>query len=477
MSLKKKALVGVFWSALEQFGNQAIGFVISIVLARLLLPSEFGLIAMLAVFMGIAEVLINSGLTQSLIRTTEANDEDFSTVFYFNLIVSVLIYGLIILIAPFISEFYNQPILKDIVSVYCIVFVINAFGAIQKTILTKQIDFKSQMLVSTPSLIISGVVGVTMALNGFGVWSLVWSKIAQSFSSTVQLWFWSKWRPTRQFNLEKFKSHFKFGYKLLFSTLLDAIFLHSYTIIIGKFFAPAQVGYYTKADGLQMRPVGIISGIVNRITYPLLSEIQNNNDRLKQVYKKILKLVTFMIVPTLLILAVIAEPLFRLIYTEKWLPAVPYFQILCINGILFPLHVYNIQILKVKGRSDLVLKIEIFKKTIIVMFIAAAIQFGIYGLLIASVFTSIIAYFINAHYSGRLINYNTWQQIKDILPIFVISIITGIITFTFDFLIVEANDIIRISLGLLVGAISFLTLSWTVKLDSFFELKSLLKKK
>lgn len=476
MSLKRKALKGVFWSALEQVGNQLIGFIISVLLARLLLPAEFGLIAMITIFMGIGQVLINSGLTQSLIRTEDADDTDFSTVFYFNLIVSVLIYLFIVLTAPLIADFYQQPKLTAIIRVYCLVFIINAFGAIQKTRLTKLIDFKSQMIVSMPSLIISGVVGIVLALYNYGVWALVWSKIAQSVASTIQLWFWAKWRPKWKFSVEKFKNHFSFGYKLLFSTLLDAVFSNSYTVIIGKFFMPAQVGFYNKANGLQMRPVALISGIVNNITYPLLSEIQKDDQRLRDIYQRILQIVVYLLAPILTFMGVLAEPLFRMVYTEKWLPAVPYFQILCVNGILFPLHVYNIQILKVKGRSDLVLKAEIAKKLVIVVSIIVAIQFGIYGLLFASVISSLLAFFINTYASGKFVNYTTWDQSKDILPAICLAILCGIIVYATDQLLIFTPDILRIATGSLLGTLTFIGFSWLFKMEAFTELRSILKK-
>jgi O-antigen/teichoic acid export membrane protein len=391
MSLKKQALSGVFWSSMQLFGSQAIGFGVSLVLARLLLPSEFGLIAMLGIFIGLGTALINSGLTQSLIRSENLDDEDFSTVFFFNLGGSVVIYSIIYLVAPFIATFYNQEVLTLIIRVYCVVFIINAFSAIQLTRLTKMMDFKTQMKVSVPSLIIGGCVGITMAYNDYGVWSLVWSSITQTVAGTIQLWFWSQWRPLWVFNMKKFKYHFNYGVKLMLSGILDLIFTYAYTIIIGKFFAPAQVGFYNRAQTFQMLPVKSISSIVTKISFPLFSAIQNDDVRLKSIYKRIMQMVVFLVTPTLILMAVMAEPLFRLSFTEKWLPAVPYFQILCFNGILYPIHSYNLQILNVKGRSDLFLKLAVVKKVIVSVVILVTFQYGIYGLLYGSVLTSVIA--------------------------------------------------------------------------------------
>jgi O-antigen/teichoic acid export membrane protein len=479
MSLKQTALKGVFWSTLQQFSNQIIGFGVSVVLARLLLPEEFGLIAMLAIFMGIGSSLIDSGLTQSLIRTVNPDDRDFSTVFYFNLVGSVIVYAILALTAPLIADFYNQPELTPIVRIYGVVFIINAFGAIQITRLTKLMDFKTQMMVATPSLIISGIVGILMAFNGYGVYSLVWSRIAQYLAETLQLWYWSKWRPLWLFSRLKFKQHFNFGFKLLLSGMLETLFVNSYTLIIGKFFAPAQVGFYSKADGLKMLPVKVISSIVKKTTYPLFAEVQNDDQRLKDIYRRIMQMVIFIITPTLIFIAVLAEPIFRFLYTEKWLPAVPYFQILCVAGILHPIHSYNLQILNVKGRSDLFLKLEVIKKILLVIVIIVGLQFGIYGLLYGAVISSLLSFFINTHYSGKFIDYSTWDQTKDLFPSILIALLSGLAIFVLDELLrgQNYNDITRILLGGITGLLTFILLSWSFKLEAFSELKMMIKER
>jgi teichuronic acid exporter len=479
MSLKQKALSGVFWSFIEQFANQIIGFVISLALARLLMPEDFGLIAMLAIFMGIGGALISSGLTQSLIRTKNPDDADFSTVFYFNLIGSVVIYVIIVIAAPYIASFYDQNQLTAIVRVYSVVFIINAFAAVQTTRLSKKMDFRTQMLVSTPSLIISGFVGVILALYGYGVWSLVWSRVAQSLSSMIQLWYWAKWRPMWLFNKEKFKQHFGFGFKLTLSGILDIVFVNAYAIIIGKYYAPAQVGYYNRADGLQMLPVGIISGIISKVTYPLFSEIQNDDARLKNVYKRIMQMVIFLVAPTLIFLAVLGDPIFRFLYTEKWLPAVPYFQILCAAGILYPIHSYNLQILNVKGRSDLFLQLEVVKKMILLTIIFISFQFGIYGLLVGSVIFSLLAFFINTHYTGKFINYTAWQQLRDLLPIITIALTAGASVFAVDHFLIGFNshDFARIVLSGSMGVLIFIILSIAFKIEALYELNAIIRRK
>jgi O-antigen/teichoic acid export membrane protein len=464
---------------MQLFGNQFIGFGVSLILARLLLPSEFGLIAMLGIFVGLANALINSGLTQSLLRSENLDDEDFSTVFYFNLVGSLIIYAIIYFSAPLIAAFYNQDLLTPIVRVYCLTFIINAFSAVQTTRLTKMMDFKTQMKVSVPSLGIGSVVGVAMAYNGYGVWSLVWSSVIQALAATIQLWYWAKWIPLWAFNVEKFKKHFHYGVKLMLSGVLNIIFTNAYTIIIGKFFAPAQVGFYNRANALQMLPVGSISSIITKVSFPLFASIQNDDIRLKNIYKRIMQMVIFLVAPTLILMAVLAEPLFRFLFTEKWLPAVPYFQILSFSGILYPIHSYNLQILNVKGRSDLFLNLEVIKKIIFFVVILVSFQYGIYGLLHGANFISLVAFFINTHYSGRFLNYSAWQQTKDLLPIIGVAVIAGTIVYFFDEFMTHQgfNDFTRLFLGAFLGSITFIFTAFLLKMSSLTGLIDIIKRK
>ncbi len=475
MSLKKQALSGVKWTFLQQLGTQGIGFVISVILARLLMPEEFGLIAMISVVIAIGNTLLNAGLSSSLIRSKELDEEDYSTVFYFNLVASIIIYFITYLIAPFIADFYNQPILTTLVRWLSLIFIINAFATIQQTRLTKQMDFKTQTIVAIPSLIIGGIIGIFMALQGYGVWSLIGYNLSKSLANMLLLWYHSKWKPRWKFNREKFKTHFYFGYKLTLSGLLDTIFNNAYNIVIGKFFPPAQVGYYQRAKTMQMYPVRTASSILAKVTYPLFAQIQDDNRRLKSVYKKILQMNVFILAPVLISAGVLAVPLFRFLFTEKWLPAAPYFQILIPAGILYPIHSFNLNILKVKGRSDLFLKLEIIKKIIIVFTIVMGLQYGIYGLLYMSVLGSFIAFFINTHYSGKFIDYTALEQIKDILPVIFLSLITGIIVLFIDYFLKKygINDFIRLLIGGSFGIFFYILLSAKIKTDSFMEIKKI----
>lgn len=479
MSLRKAAISGLGWAFANQFGTQVISFVVSIIMARLLLPAEFGLIGMISVLIGVGTSLINSGLTHSLIRTPHPDQQDYSTVFYFNLAGSVVIYWLFFFTAPLIADFFSAPILTDIVRVYCLTFVINAFSEVQLTRLTKAMNFKLQMEIAIPSLVGGGSLGIYLAYHGFGVWSLVWMSLFQAFLNTTQLWVRGKWSPSLVFNRDKFSYHFHFGYKLTLSGLINTLFNNIYQVIIGKFFRPAQVGFYTRADSLKQLPVTNISLVLSKVTYPLFASIHDDDIRLKRAYKNIMQMVIFIIAPVLIIMAVLAEPLFRFLFTDKWLPAVPYFQILCIAGLLYPIHDYNLNILNVKGRSDLFLRLEIVKKCVTVIIILITLRYGIIALICGQALSSIFAFFINTHYTGKFLQYNSLAQAKDIAPAIILALLSGAVVWALDNAMFRyfENDFPRLIAGCLAGTLTYLAIAALLKMDSLQEAKYILFKK
>jgi len=478
-SLRSKAISGVLWTLTQQFGNQGVQFIVSIILARVLMPAEFGLIGMIVVFYAIGTTLASAGLTQSLIRGNNLSQSDYSTVFFFNLIGSSVIYSIMYIAAPYIAGFYNQPSLVDITRVYCLSFVINALSAVQMTRLTKEMKFKSQTLISLPSIIISAVLGVWMAYQGYGVWSLVWMSLSQSLLNTIQLWIYGKWTPSWVFDFSKFKSHFGFGYKLMLSSLIDSIFSNIYQILIGKFFVASQLGFYTRANTLKQLPIVNLSRALDKVTYPLFASIQNNDLRLKSAYKQLMQMVLFSIVPVLIIMNVMAEPLFRFLFTEKWLPAVPYFKIIAITGLLYPIHAYNLNILKVKGRSDLFLYLEIVKKVMVVIMILITFRFGIIGLLWGQLLNSVIAFFINTYYTGKYLKYTSLQQTKDLLPIFILGFVMGSVVWAADqfMLSQQWSDLMRLMMSGFIGLGAYLSLAWFFKMDAWVSFSKLILKK
>lgn len=423
MSLKKQAISGVVWTFAQQFSVQLINFVVQIILARLLMPEMFGLIAMLSVFISIGETLMNGGMTSSLIRTNNPDQMDYSTVFMTNMIISILVYLLTFFAAPLIAKFYDQEVLENILRIYALTFVIRAFVAVHIAKLTKEMNFKTQMKLQVPSTIIGAIVGISMAYMDYGVWSLVWLNLTQSLVFTIQSWLFIKWRPSFDFDKKRFKHHFNFGYKMTFSSLLNTIYNDTYRIIIGKYFSAIQVGFYNQAENIRRFPVQQLSTVLDKVTYPLFSEIKKDS-KLKVVFRDTMKLSFLIVIPLMSILILISEELFFVVFGEKWLPAVPYFKILALASIIRPLTTYNLNILKVKGRSDLHLKLDIYNKIIGVLAIVIALPHGMIALLYSYVISYYMMAFLNMYISGKLIKYSVIEQLTDIWKLFIIGVLS-----------------------------------------------------
>ena len=331
-----------------------------------------------------------------------------------------------------------------------------------------------------PSVIIGGITGVVMAYRGYGVWSLVWMNLVQTSLFTLQHWIRTKWHPAFIVDRERLRFHFKFGYKLTLSGLLNTVYSNIYNIIIGKFFSAAQLGYYTRAQTLQMFPITNIATALNKVTYPMFASIQHDDVKLKGAYKKLMQQVIFWVAPLMVYLVIVAEPLFRFVLTDKWLPAVPYFQILCFSGILYPLHSYNLNILKVKGRSDLFFKLEVYKKLFVSIGIAGALYFGMYGLLYFQLLSSVFSFAVNTIYSGRMIDYATKEQLKDILPLIGIAFAVGAIIFFLNKFLIVPNHLHDLISVLTIGAIYwglYLAMNWRLKISAATDFRQLILKR
>ena len=466
MSLQQKTTAGFFWTVGQQISVQAINFAVLIILARVLSPFDFGLIAMLQIFIAIGMVLMDSGMTSSLIRTKNISNRDYSTVFYLNLAISAVIYLVIFLSAPLIASFFHQPALTNITRVYALSFVIQALVSVQNTRLTRDMNFRLQMFLQLPATIIGGISGIWFALHGYGAWSLVYMNLIRTFVFMLQHWIFTDWRPIAVFDRQLFKQHFKFGYKLTLIGIINTLYNNIYDIIIGRVFAPLMLGFYNQANTLSLFPVQLISGALDKVTYPAFAQIQDEDARLRVVYARVMQQVIFWIAPMMLLLMICAEPLFRVVLTDKWLPAVPYFQILCIYAIMYPLQVYNINILNVKGRSDLLLRIEIIKKITGIAGTIICGIIGIYPLLWFKVGYGFFLFYMNTFYSGRLINYSMRAQLNDILPIIAKAIIVFGIVMSLDFAFWSAryyNDISRMGLNMVCFGIVYFLLAKITK--------------
>lgn len=476
MTLKQQTISGITWSIVDNAYTQIITFVVGIILARLLEPKEFGLIGMIMIFIAIAQSFVDSGFSQALIRKKDCTEKDYNTVFYFNILVSVMFYLILFFSAGIISAFFNQSELINIIKVMGLSVILNGFGIVQGAQLTKEIDIKTQTKISAIANTASGILAIYLAYIGFGVWSLVWRAMTINLFRITLLWMWHKWRPQLMFSFQSFKELFGFGSKLLASGLLNTIFENLYYLVIGKYFSAQQLGYYTRALTFANLPSANINGVIQRVSYPVLAKIQDNPNAVKSGFKKLIKNTMFITFILMLIMAAIAKPLILTLIGQKWLQSVIYLQLLCFSLMLYPLHSLNLNVLNVKGRSDLFLKLEVIKKILVVPVIVIGIIWGIIPMILGMIIHSFVCYFLNSRYAGLLINYSVTEQIKDITPGFILAGIVAILIFI-PSLFINTLPIIMLSGQLLLAAILVFTISEMTKLEPYLEIKEIVLEK
>lgn len=464
------------WSFIDNSARLGLTFIIGIILARLLTPREFGLIGMITIFIAIAASFVNSGFSQALIRKQDCTQADYSTIFYFNLAVGLLFYLILYFTAGAISSFFNEPLLKPMVRVLSLGILINAFTLIQTTRLTKQINFKLQTKISVISTIISGGMGIAMAYTGYGVWSLVSKTIAGYLVTSVLLWIWNKWKPSFIFSIKSFKELFSFGSKLLVSGLIDTIYTNVYYLIIGKYYTAVELGYYTRANQFQTLPSSNLQGIISRVSYPVLTSIQDDKVRLRDAYKKLIRstmLITFVL---MLGMAAVARPMVLTLIGEKWEPSIIYLQMLCFVGMFYPLHALNLNMLQVLGRSDLFLRLEIIKKALAFPTIIIGVFWGIKALILGMLGLNVIAYYLNSYWSGQFIGYSFFDQVKDILPSFLLALIMSSIVFA-EGLFIPLKPLPVFIVQMITGAIITYGLCEAIRFKDYLYIKGIIKEK
>lgn len=470
-TLKQKAIIAVIWGSIERFSMVGIQLIVTLFLARILIPEDFGLIGMIAVFIAVSQSFIDSGFGQALIQKENTTQIDFSTIFYFNFFISALFYSVLFFSAPFIADFYNQPKLINLTRVISIGIIINAIGIVPRTRLTKKLDFKTQTKIGLSSVLISGIAGVSGAFYGCGVWALVIQNVTQRFFSTVFLFKYSKWLPNLVFSKESFKELFGFGGKLLVSGLIYQFFENLYLIIIGKYFSVSSLGYYTQAKKLQELPAKTLTSIIQKVAFPVFSTIQNDDIRLRAAFSKGIKITGFFVFPSMILLAVIAEPLVIVLIKEKWLPAVPLIQILAIGGLFYPFQVLNLSVIKAKGRSDLFLKLEIIKNIFLLLIIIISINFGLLGLVIGRVLFSIISAIFDAYYPGKFFKYGIINQLGDLITVFLISLSMGVFLYSFRYFIIDNRLLLLCQI--FFSPLIYLGLVSLFNIDTYKEIKNL----
>lgn len=470
-SLKNKAVKGAGWSFADSILGQGITFIVGLVLARLLTPEDYGLLAYLTILIAVSNSIVDSGFSNALIRKRDATDVDYNTSFITNLFVSCIIVILLYFASPAISRFFERSELLPLIRVMSCIVIINAFSLIQSTLLTKSIDFKTKTKASVISSLASGIIGISMAFCGFGVWSLVGQQISRQFLYTLCLWLFTKWYPKFQFSLKSFKELFGFGWKLLASGLINTIWKEIYQLIIGKCYSPATLGQYTRAHQFGSIFSSNLNSIIQRVSYPVLSELQDNKVRLKNAYKRVIKVTMLVTFVLMLGLAAVAESMVLILIGEQWLPCVPMLQIICLQMMLYPLHSLNLNMLQVQGRSDLFLKLEIIKKIIAVGPLLLGVFVDMYWMLGGSVLTGFYSYYLNARYTGQFLNYSIIEQVNDILPSFGVAVIMALTAYGLSYINLPAFPLLVIQL--VTGAGITIGLCELFKLEEYKEIKSI----
>ena len=453
-SVRKQLAHGVLWNFIEKILMEGAQFVIGIILARLLLPSDFGLIGMLAVFVAISNVFIDGGFAKALIQKKECSDIDFSTAFVSNIVVSLIIYVILFVSAPWIAVFYHEPILTDLTRVLALNFVLGSFNIVQRARLMSKVDFKSLAKIKVSSVVVGGFVGVGMAYNGFGVWSLVGQTISATLLQIVVFPFFSKWKPSLRFSKESFRNLFGFGSKLMVTGVYSVIINNISTICIGRAYRSSQLGFYTRASQFSQLISFTVNDVLGTVTFPVLSHLQDDKDHMVSVYRKVLYLTAMIIFPIMILCTLLAKPIILILLTEKWLPCVVLMQWLFLARMFIPLSSVNMNILNAVGRSDLFMKLDFSKAPLIILMLFITIPINVEAICIGSFVNSFICFFINAYLPGRMFGYGAWKQIKDWRYILLSLLIMT--TFVYTFIYFIENAWLQLFVGGSIGIIIYI---------------------
>lgn len=470
-SLKDKTVIGAFWSAADTFIAQGVSFVVGIILARLLSPEEYGLIGIVTIFTTVMLGVVDSGFSNALIRKKDVSNEDYNTLFIFNLLVSILLFILLYICAPWIARFFERPQLVELVRVMGVILILQALSIVQNTILTKRIDFKTKTKASVISAVVSGAIGIALAFAGYGVWSLVAQQLSRQLFYTVFLWVFNKWWPKLKLSIESLKYMWGFGWKLLVSGLLDNVWKEMYQVVVGKFYSPAALGQYTRSRQYAQLFSSNITSIVQRVTYPVLAEIQDDKTRMVSGYRRIIKTTMFVTAVLMISMAAVAEPLVYCLIGPQWHEAASYLPLICITMSLYPLHSINLNMLQIQGRTDIYLYLEVIKKILAIVPICLCIFLSIYWMLIGSIITGFVCFFLNSYYTGKKLGYSSWMQLKDVTPSFVVASVVAVSVYFLKFLPISYWFILPIQIVL--GIVVFLGICEITKLPEYLEIKSI----
>lgn len=471
--LKDKTVKGVAWSGIDNVAQFGVSFVVSIILARLLTPDDYGLLGIIGIFTVICTSIANGGFSIALIRKKDATEDDYNTAFIVNLVVSIFLYIIIFAFAKYIAAFFHRNELTNLIRVSSLGIVIGALSLVQQTRLTKAIDFKAQTGITIISSVISGIIGIIMALLGFGVWALVAQMLSSTSLRTLLLWIHNRWRPNFSFSVHSFNELFGFGWKMMAGSLLDNIWKQLYSVVVGRFYSPATLGQYTRANGFSELFSSNLTNVIQRVTFPVLSTIQDDQKRMVEAYRKLIKVSMFVSSNAMFFLGAISAPLLYCLIGPQWTEAASYLPLICISGSVYPLQALNLNILEVQGRSDLFLGLEIVKKFFLLVPLLVGVYAGIMPMLYVNILITIICFFLNSHYSGRYLNYSSWMQIKDIAPSYGVAIVLAASVYFFKYF--PLNCWIVLPLQLLVGVTVFFLICRVFNIEEYNELVAIIR--
>lgn len=482
-NLKTKTITSMIWSATQRFGVLILSFVTNLILAWYLSPNDFGAIGMLTIFISLSETIIDSGLGAALIQKKDPSELDYSTVFWCNLLISVVLYLLLFFTAPLISIFYKMEILTPLLRVKAIVLIIQGFRLIQTTRLQKQLNFKKISIVYLTASFISTVAAIVAAVLGLGVWALVIKTLLDTFIRTLIFWFIEKWKPLFKFSKESFKELFSFGAVMLSTSIITTLYTNIQALIIGKAFSATELGYYTQAYKLEEVPANAIEQIVNQVSFPVFSKLKDDIEKMKKGLQKIVISISYVFFPLMIFCIVCALPIFNFLYPDKWAPAIPYFRCLCLAGMMESVNTMHTNLLKASGKKGLYFKIQLIKRIIGMILIITSVYFGIIGLLIARIVIEYLFFVINGVITKKIINYSLFEQIKDILPNYILSFIVGGISYyllsLFNFSITPARlgNLLLILICFAIFAVLYLLISSLFKFKAFIIYKEIIMNK
>lgn len=473
MNLKRQTINGVIWSAVEKLSVRLGQIVITVILARLLLPSDFGLIGMLSIFLVISETLMESGMSTGLIQKKDRTDIDISTVFVFNLIISIVLYTLFFITAPLIGKFYEMPMLVVLTRVLMLNIIISAFSVIQRALIMINIDFKTYAKVNLIAVFTSGIISIIAAYLGVGVWALVFQYLLRTLIETILLWYYNYWKISIQFSIESFKNLFNYGYKILLSSLYSKFLYEIYNVVIGKKYSATSLGFYTKGKQFAEMLASTITAVVDQVTFPVLASIQDEKQRFTNVLEKSLDTTSYFVIPALTLLVLLADPLVKFFLNENWYPVISIIQIMALARFFYPMSIINLNVLKSIGRSDLFLLVNLSKMPFIIAALIITIPMGIEAIAWGQVITSFIGYIINTIYPGKYYNMGFFNQIKRLLPVFVITFAMSLVVyFTMKLF---SYEYIKLLFGVFSGASTYILLSHIFKLETYNLLKQTIK--